>query len=215
MTHDNALTSLARPGKFQSAAAALEEASAGLDRARREREELDGQLQRARQRLEDAAAANAARRTELRGLDDAVAAARVGAEAQRARLEAEAEALRRDEAALRAEVERVRSERAEAEARRSSLRDEAKRAREEKVPRRLCLLPFRWSRLATERIPSAESPLTCGGRDPQEAAEKAARARLSEVERLRRLHAGLDGREAAQVGLCARAPCGHSPQFRP
>ena len=46
-----------------------------------------------------------------------------------------------------------------------------------------------------------EDSLTCGGRDPQEAAEKAARARLSEVERLRRLHAGLDGREAAQVGL--------------
>ena len=33
----------------------------------------------------------------------------------------------------------------------------------------------------------------------QDAAEKAARARLSEIERLRRLHSGLDGRETAQV----------------
>ncbi len=33
----------------------------------------------------------------------------------------------------------------------------------------------------------------------QDAAEKAARVRLAEVERLRRLHAGLDGRQAAQV----------------
>ena len=63
-----------------------------------------------------------------------MAAARVGAEAQRTRLEAEAEALWMDVAALRGEVERIRSERAEAEARRASLRDEAKRARDEKVP---------------------------------------------------------------------------------
>ena len=117
----------------QSATAALEEASAAVDKARREREELDVQLQRARQRLEDANAANAARRTELRGLEDQVAAAAAGAEAQRARLESEAETYRKEEATLRAEVERVRAERAEAEARRASLRDEAKRAREEKV----------------------------------------------------------------------------------
>ncbi len=121
------------PPLGQAAAAALEEASAGLDRARRERKELDDQLRLARQRLEDAAASNASRHTELRGLEGAVAAAAAGAEAQRARLEAEADGHRKEEAALRAEVEKVRSERAEAEARRMALRDEAKRAREEKV----------------------------------------------------------------------------------
>jgi hypothetical protein len=118
---------------IQAATKALSEASASLDRARRDRENLDTQLHQARQRLQAAAAEDAARRAELRGLEDSVAAAAVAAEMQRSRLEVEVEGYRKEEAALRAEATKIRDERLGAESRKNALREEAKRAREEKV----------------------------------------------------------------------------------